>query len=467
MSKYKSSINEMRVLAIEKGGKCLSNQYRGVANKLRWECRNGHQWDSLPSNIQKGHWCAICSRSIGGEKHRKYSIGDMRTLAQKRNGHCLSDEYHGSGNHLKWECSDGHQWSAPPDRIFRGSWCSKCSKRKHFTEEKCRYITEQITGLKFPSNRVVLKDGFEIDLYNSDLKIGIEYNGIQHYEFVKGWHKTLEGLQKSKERDKIKLGRCKKLRIELHIISYKQSKSDEKLVSVLKNIISTCKIPLIRDSVDFSEFYKKLSSLSDLKKLARNHDGKCLSMQYINCETKCTFQCSKGHVFKMEPRHVKSGHWCQKCSYKDIGDKNRKLTLKDAQKAAISHGGKCLSTVYNSSSVKMKWECSKGHIWNSPFNAIRSGDWCSACGHESAGRKMRGSIEKVQKHAVHKGGRCLSEIYVNNRTKLEFECSEGHKWWATPGNIQQGKWCPKCKYIHLGTKYGFGSRGILCDSYSL
>ncbi len=233
----------------------------------------------------------------------------------------------------------------------------------------------------------------------------------------------------------------------MHIISYRDSKSDEKLVSILRGIVSVNQIPLIKDHVDFSEFYKKLSSLSDLKKLARNRNGKCVSTQYINCETKCQFQCKKGHVFEMEPRHVKSGHWCQECSYKDIGDKNRKLTLEDAQQAAKSYGGECLSTVYNSSNVKMKWKCSKGHIWEVSFNAVRSGDWCSVCGHESAGRKMRGSIEKIQERASLRGGRCLSDEYINNRMKLEFECSKGHKWWAQPKNIQQGKWCPKCKYI--------------------
>ncbi|KKK92428.1 hypothetical protein LCGC14_2703010, partial [marine sediment metagenome] len=168
--------------------------------------------------------------------------------------------------------------------------------------------------------------------------------------------------------------------------------------------------------------------------------------QYISCETKCRFQCKKGHMFKMEPRHVKSGHWCQECSYKDIGDKNRKLTLEDAQKAAESRGGRCLTTVYNSSNLKMKWECAKGHIWEVSFNAVRSGNWCNSCGYETAGDNMRGSIEKVQEHAICRGGRCLSKVYVNNRTKLEFECSDGHRWWARPGNIQQGKWCPKCKY---------------------
>ena len=442
---YKYSLESMQKIAFQHGGLCLSQKYN--IYRMRWKCSNGHIWETRPYHIQKGHWCAICSYSIRGKKRRKYNIEDMQTLAQNRNGLCLSIQYLGSGNNLEWECSDGHQWSAPPDRILRGCWCSKCAKRKHFTEEKCRHIIEQMTGLQFPSNRVVLGGRLEIDLYNTDLKVGIEYNGIQHYKFVKGWHKTLEGLLQGQKRDEIKRNRCKTLGIDLHIVSYKDSQSDEKLVSALKDIVLICKIPLIKDSVNFSEFYKKLSSLSDLKKLARDRGGQCLSIQYINCETKCQFQCKKGHIFVMEPRHVKSGHWCRECGFEDIGDKNRKLTIEDAQKEAVSRGGKCLSKAYKSSSTKIKWECAKGHIWEATFNGIRSGDWCSVCGHESAGKKMCSSIERVQEHASFRGGQCLSDVYVNNSTKLEFECSEGHRWWARPGNIQQGKWCPKCKYI--------------------
>lgn len=67
------------------------------------------------------------------------------------------------------------------------------------------------------------------------------------------------------------------------------------------------------------------------------------------------------------------------------------------------------------------------------------------------------SIEDMQKVAALRGGKCLSDDYVNNSTKLEFECSEGHRWWTRPGGIQQGRWCPQCKYIQMGIKYGFGS----------
>lgn len=378
----------------------------------------------------------------------KYTIKDMQQLAAKKNGKCLSNSYQGQDTKLKWKCQDGHQWDAAPDNLlYNNRWCPKCAKRKHFTEEKCRYIAEQLTGLDFPSSREVLGDGLEIDLYNSLYKVGIEYQGEQHYKFVKSWHKTLEGLYEIQDRDKDKLYRSQKLGIQLFTISYKQVKSDSELSSHIQDILQNANVPVVKKKFKFDRFYDQLSSLKDLRKLAKVKGGVLLSREYINCETKVRFQCKAGHIFNMQPRHVKNGHWCRKCSYKVISEKNRRLTLEDAQEAAQERGGKCLSMVYNSSKIPMKWECLAGHRWEVPFEYIRQGHWCSICGYKTTADKLRNSIEKVKQLATNRRGECLSEKYVNNRTKLQFECGEGHQWWARPGNIQQGKWCPKCANI--------------------
>ena len=57
---------------------------------------------------------------------------------------------------------------------------------------------------------------------------------------------------------------------------------------------------------------------------------------------------------------------------------------------------------------------------------------------------IRHNIEEMKKLASSKGGVCLSDNYVNIKTKLEWLCSNKHTWNATPDNILRGKWCPKC-----------------------
>ena len=43
------------------------------------------------------------------------------------------------------------------------------------------------------------------------------------------------------------------------------------------------------------------------------------------------------------------------------------------------------------------------------------------------------------------GGECLSNEYVNAKTKLLWRCSCGLEFRAMPTNVQRGKWCPACK----------------------
>ena len=46
--------------------------------------------------------------------------------------------------------------------------------------------------------------------------------------------------------------------------------------------------------------------------------------------------------------------------------------------------------------------------------------------------------------ATFKGGKCLSEKYINCKTKMRWQCSHSHKWIATFDRITQGTWCPVC-----------------------
>ncbi|MBB3260767.1 hypothetical protein F4827_005542 [Paraburkholderia bannensis] len=55
------------------------------------------------------------------------------------------------------------------------------------------------------------------------------------------------------------------------------------------------------------------------------------------------------------------------------------------------------------------------------------------------------TIEDAHAIAASRGGRCLSPEYVNNRRPLEWECAEGHRWFASFGNVKsRGSWCRAC-----------------------
>ena len=109
---------------------------------------------------------------------------------------------------------------------------------------------------------------------------------------------------------------------------------------------------------------------------------------------------------------------------------------------AIARGGMCLSVEYLGSKFKLTWKCELGHRWQAAPSYIVQGTWCPVCA-----RNQRLSLPLFQELAANRGGRCLSETYVNERTALEWRCADGHEWKALPEKIKRGSWCPTCAII--------------------
>ena len=66
------TIEDMQKLAEERGGKCLSEEYVLTTTKMKWECSNGHVFESSPNNLSVGSWCSECSSGWGERITRAY-----------------------------------------------------------------------------------------------------------------------------------------------------------------------------------------------------------------------------------------------------------------------------------------------------------------------------------------------------------------------------------------------------------
>ena len=141
----KLTIENMHILASQYGGKCLSKKYIDCHTKLRWRCAKGHIWQAPPTYIKsKPAWCPYCS------SRRHLTIDDMRQLAARRNGKCLSKKYVDTKTKLKWRCLDGHTWWARPGSIKSdGHWCPECA------HENLRHKRGWRRALRKPSARKV------------------------------------------------------------------------------------------------------------------------------------------------------------------------------------------------------------------------------------------------------------------------------------------------------------------------
>jgi hypothetical protein len=120
-----------------------------------------------------------------------------------------------------------------------------------------------------------------------------------------------------------------------------------------------------------------------------------------------------------------------------------KYTIEDAQKLAQNNGGRCLSQKYINNKFYLDWMCEKGHTWGSSFKNIKEGSWCAEC---SRIKRRKYSIEDMQKLAQKYGGECLSNDYINSKSKLIWKCEKGHVFESTYYNIQKnGLCCRTCK----------------------
>uniref|UniRef100_A0A6C0CZU6 Uncharacterized protein n=1 Tax=viral metagenome TaxID=1070528 RepID=A0A6C0CZU6_9ZZZZ len=99
----------------------------------------------------------------------------------------------------------------------------KCSKG----EKVCKEFMEEYFGKPFEKVRPhflqnpVTRENLELDCYNEELKLAIEYNGRQHYEYTPFMHSTKETFYAQQYRDLIKQELCKKNGIDLITVPYK------------------------------------------------------------------------------------------------------------------------------------------------------------------------------------------------------------------------------------------------------
>lgn len=142
-----------------------------------------------------------------------------------------------------------------------------------------------------------------------------------------------------------------------------------------------------------------------------------------------------------------------------------KLGILVAQREAAQHSGACLSTDYSTSKDPLRWQCSSGHEWEASLSSVRiAGTWCPHC------FRIRQTLDlpSAVRLAASKGGLCLSESYVDARTKLRWQCARGHQWDATWDSVNNRKsWCPTCaldsRRIRIDDAIKFAeSRGGLC-----
>lgn len=304
------------------------------------QCESEHKpWHTQTNNIKSTN-CKECSGV-------KISLQTVLNKLEKLKFELLNiDEFKTTKTIGKFKCSRGHVWECQIHNVYASkSECPECST--NIGESKCKFILETIFNKKFHKTRKIIDSGLELDMYNEELNLGLEYQGAQHYiEHSKYFHKY-GGFEEQQERDKYKLKFCLDNNINLIIVPY-TVKGDEligfiynKLLELNYNIIDSL-------DIDWDTKFTKYTMESDhkndifnkMKQYAIDNKGICLETHYLGYETKHSFECKKKHKFKFDGREFvrrqTNKSFCVYCDGKKVDYEYIVNILNDVNMRAIS-----------------------------------------------------------------------------------------------------------------------------------
>jgi len=155
-------LQEMKDIAISKGGECISTACLNSQDMLEFFCNiHNHKWKAAPYSIRQGKWCKYCGYIKSKEKDpRVLTIKDLKEFAISKGGKCLSKVYSGKNELLTWKCKNPEHpiYKAKPNsvRISKFLGCMACSGKKRLVNDDMRFhakkhggkcITEELNNL--------------------------------------------------------------------------------------------------------------------------------------------------------------------------------------------------------------------------------------------------------------------------------------------------------------------------------
>ncbi len=444
-------LEEMKSLAVARGGECLSKRYTDNRTKLRWRCATGHEWDAIPLSVERDHWCAICGNERQG-RAKAHSIEMMQKIAASRGGQCLSSFYKNNLTKLRWRCKQGHEWEAVPGSITgsggrKGSWCPICAGK--LPEDAA---LEQLKEL------AVSRGGVLVSTHYSDARTSLTWKCAKGHE----WRAVP---------DAVKHG-------------------------------TWC--PVYGGSHPLN--------LEMMKNHARKYRGECLSGQYINSKTHLRWRCCEGHEWEAKSDHVLKGHWCPICAG-GVSERTCRALLermtgvpfpKQRPKWLRNERGKQMELDGYATSLEVAFEYhGEQHYQHIAFFHKKSAGFEQRQRDDEGKRRLceqheivlfeipysiphdqlqvhlarllrrinkdilrddtpieitqldvwhRKDLEELRGVAISRGGSLLSGYYINNSTKLRWRCADGHEWEATRASVTRGSWCSICGDKRSGRK---------------
>jgi hypothetical protein len=128
--------------------------------------------------------------------------------------------------------SEDYYYVPPASIAPRGNAPGSRPRKDSQGEIRCRQFLERYFKCAFPKRRPEFmvnpvtgsQFNLELDCFNESLKLAVEYNGAQHYQFIPFFHKNQEAFYNQKYRDELKRMRCREMGITLIEVPHTEDK---------------------------------------------------------------------------------------------------------------------------------------------------------------------------------------------------------------------------------------------------
>lgn len=211
-------------------------------------------FETTPHKLLTGHGCKLC----GIEKSRKKKLLKVENVikiankAHDYNYDYSEIDYQGMSKDIYPICKEHGKFKVNAyNHLFHHCGCPECSLRKHYSEKQLYdYVKETFSDALYNYHNPKLLGRLSLDIYIPSLKVGIEFQGEQHFRPV-DWFGGEKSFQKIMDRDKRKKEICRKNGIQLfYLTKYK-----------------------VPDGFDEYYVYKDRERLmEDIKESAKSHD---------------------------------------------------------------------------------------------------------------------------------------------------------------------------------------------------
>jgi hypothetical protein len=442
-------LSALRQIVSEKMGFFIEKDFTTTKSRMEFTCADGHKWKTTASQIIMGSWCRQCFNKSKAGKHLLVDrIPDAHRIAAERGGSCLSKKWVNSAEKLDWQCANNHNWKATYHDIKKGTWCPLCGKGVR--ERLCRHYFEQLTGYDFPSAKPswlvnANKNRMELDGFCEALSLAFEHQGQQHYQEVDHFSRRHESFEWRRASDQLKRDLCSHRNITLIEVPYWIENSA--LPAWISEEIGTARPDITLQSMLLPLDYLASNELKELQQMAASKGGECLSPAYFGIDKHHLFRCGEGHLWEATPSAI-------------LNSRGVGTWCPDCKSKRISESKR----LYTVKDMQEFAESKGGKFLSNEFlNVNQSYLWECSKGHtwlaapadvlrrtwcsKCAQNAKKHSIEVAIELAENRNGKCISskDDYVNSYSYLHWECQKGHKWWARYNNVKNlGAWCPQC-----------------------